>query len=96
MKLSESNTKMTKQPIIVTGSLIALGVGALLLLSCFPIMEVTDGCMCGYRRTWYEMPESLLHRGKISIRTDKVGNAAHAHQLWDAQWGVWLKLPWQK
>lgn len=75
---------------------LAIGAGLLLVRSCFPIMEVTDGCECGFQRTWYEMPDSLWQRHRFFMRVDKIGNAAHAHQLWDAQWGVWYKLPWQK
>ena len=78
------------------GTALAGLLGVLLLLSCFPIMQVTDGCECGYRRTWYEMPESLWHRHRFCMRIENAGNPTHAHRLWDAQWGVWLKLPWQK
>lgn len=73
----------------------AIVVTALLLLSCFPIMQVTDGCECGYKRTWYEMPHNLWHRHRFCMRIEKEGNPAHAHKLWDAQWGAWVKMPWQ-
>ena len=60
-----------------------------------PIMQVEDGCMCGCRRKWFEMPDSPF-RGRIGFQIVQQGDTTHNHQFWDAQWGVWLKLPWQR
>ena len=86
---------MSKRGVIII-QLCVLGMGAFLLLTCFPIMEATDGCACGFQRKWYEMPDSMWYGKRLFLRIDKVGNPAHTHRLWDAQWGVWVKLPWQE
>ncbi len=78
------------------GIVAAIAVTAFLLLSCFPIMRVTDGCECGYKRTWYTMPNSFWDRYRFCVRIERLGNPDHTHHLWDAQWGVWVKLPWQE
>ncbi|MES2439071.1 MAG: hypothetical protein V4584_08385 [Verrucomicrobiota bacterium] len=81
-------------PVAAAGMLtVALGF---MLLWCFPIMEVSDGCPCGYQRTWYEMPDSPWHRKQMFRRTDNAGKTSHSHALWDAQWRVWMDLPWRK
>jgi hypothetical protein len=71
-----------------------MGLGVIIFLTfwCFPIMVVQDGCDCGLRRTWYEMPDSPWRGAELFMRTENVGSPSHAHRLWDAQWGVWLDL----
>ena len=88
----EMKTRKTGIVIASTGCLLV----AFLVLQCFPIMQVSDGCECGCKRVWYEMPNSLWHRHRFGMKIEDVGNGAHAHVFWDAQWGVWRKLPWQK
>jgi hypothetical protein len=74
--------------------------GALALLYLlhwiFPIMECNDGCECGYKRIWYECPNSPFHHKGFFLRIENPGDPLHEHRLWDATWGVWMKLPWQK
>ena len=79
---------------------ITIGVGIVItwwvLQMIFPIMKCYDGCSCGYRRTWYEMPNSpWSHRGFNIVITNQ-GDTNHQHNVWDATWGVAYKLPWQK
>jgi hypothetical protein len=64
-------------------------------LLIFPIMECTDGCGCGYRRTWYVMPDSPWPQKPIFMKVADPGDPQHEHQIWDATWGVAYKLPWQ-
>jgi hypothetical protein len=87
---------MNRKIIIRACALLALMGAVMLALSCFPIMVVTDGCNCGYQREWYEMPDSPWHRHRFFMRIAAAGDPEHAHDLWDSQWRVWCKLPWQK
>jgi len=85
---------MSKQRTIIAVVALLIAAAVLMLPGCFPIMLVTDGCACGHQRTWYEMPDSFWSRKQLFMRVDKVGDATHVHQLWEAQWGVWFDLPW--
>ncbi len=77
--------------------IILAGLLVLSYLSAWlPVMKVHDGCACGYRRTWYELPESPFHDRKWALQVEAEGDPAHAHNVWDPQWGVWFGLPWEK